>query len=803
MKKRFLAIVLVMVVLLTCSACGNKEKTEDPKKEQTSVEKSEPETEATEQPKYVYQATYSPLNLMQSDFGIQWINQFAISDQNLYFMADCRTGEQESHTDEFTGEVYTYDRYESNLFVMDLNTKQLTKLDTPKQELPEGMEGSSYVSGLSAAPNGTVYVCLNMETYTFDLPEDFNPETDDQWNYYTQGENKCTMMHYDAAGTMLHSVDIQYKTDEGFAYFYNLITDASGYIYASDWQKNYIFDAEGKFVTALEGTGDQLVKISETEIATFVYGEEGRSLKIIDPVAKDYGAEVPVSDRAWNLKPGYGEYQYLYDNNGTVYGHVEATGEDVLIFNWLDSDVNSNNIDNFSIMPDGRIIALERDHSGETPVYNLITMNQVDASTLPQKEQLVLACMYLDYDIRNEIIKFNKNHSDIRITVKDYSQYATDEDYLAGITKLNTEILSGSMPDIIMTSDMPMDQYIGQGVLLDLWPMIDNDPELSREDLMTHFFDTLSVDGKLYQTSSYFSISSAIGNRDIVGDGTQWTLDDLLDALSMLEPDATIFGKYDTKSGILHNCISRSIGSFIDWETGKCSFDSQEFLDYLEFANQFPLEYDWENEDPEEEYVSDYVKLRTGQQLLMQSGIWSFDELQYNNAIFEGKASYVGYPSTQGNHSSFNIGNGLAITSGCKNPEAAWAFVRTMLTEAHQRSEHYYQFPTNKNCFDEYVAQAMTKEYYIDPETGEQKEQSKGTWWIDDNNTVEIFAMTQEEYDLFIEVYERCNSVQTYNNKIMTMITEEVAPYFEGQKTAQEVAALIQNKVSLFVMEDM
>ena len=138
-----------------------------------------------------------------------------------------------------------------------------------------------------------------------------------------------------------------------------------------------------------------------------------------------------------------------------------------------------------------------------------------------------------------------------------------------------------------------------------------------------------------------------------------------------------------------------------------------------------------------------------------------------------------------------------------KNPEAAWAFVRTMLTEAHQRSEHYYQFPTNKNCFDEYVAQAMTKEYYIDPETGEQKEQSKGTWWIDDNNTVEIFAMTQEEYDLFIEVYERCNSVQTYNNKIMTMITEEVAPYFEGQKTAQEVAALIQNKVSLFVMEDM
>ena len=73
-------------------------------------------------------------------------------------------------------------------------------------------------------------------------------------------------------------------------------------------------------------------------------------------------------------------------------------------------------------------------------------------------------------------------------------------------------------------------------------------------------------------------------------------------------------------------------------------------------------------------------------------------------------------PPTSGNGSSFNISGGMAISASCKNPEAAWSFVRTILTEDYQTTNYFWQFPTNKHSFEAYKEQAMKQEYYEDPE---------------------------------------------------------------------------------------
>ena len=56
--------------------------------------------------------------------------------------------------------------------------------------------------------------------------------------------------------------------------------------------------------------------------------------------------------------------------------------------------------------------------------------------------------MYLDWNLRSMIVEYNKTNDEYRINVVDYSEYATDDDYNAGVTKLTTEIISGSVPDI-------------------------------------------------------------------------------------------------------------------------------------------------------------------------------------------------------------------------------------------------------------------------------------------------------------------------------------------------------------------
>ena len=70
--------------------------------------------------------------------------------------------------------------------------------------------------------------------------------------------------------------------------------------------------------------------------------------------------------------------------------------------------------------------------------------------------------------------------------MRDYSEYNTDDDYNAGIQKLNTEMLSGKLPDMIdiNTYSMPVEQYAAKGFLTDLYELIDADPELRRESFV-------------------------------------------------------------------------------------------------------------------------------------------------------------------------------------------------------------------------------------------------------------------------------------------------------------------------------
>lgn len=798
MKKRVLAFLMATILAVGCLAgCGDKDNSDAPN---TGNNDSQVETTAG---KLAYKASYYPIEIGE-DYPINYIDSYYLMGDYLFFAADYSTGETVEEYEPAFGEQYSYEAETTGLFRLDLNTREVVKLDgyTP-YEIPEGMQGNSYVSDMTPGADNTFWVSEYYSTYYYDLPEDFDSETDDPYTYYTSGENSTQLLQYDIDGNLLQTVKPQLGEDVYYGSFY---TDTNGYFYSSDWENVYIFNEEGALTATIPcEDGGYLISFSDSQVGLRSWTDEGKPImRLIDPETQTLGEAFELSYNATTLMPGNDEYQYLYDYNGVIYGHKEGASEDEKIISFLDCDVNSNNLRFSTIREDGTVVALEGNWSDNAQKYNLIIMEQVDASTLPQKQELTLACMYLSYDMRTQIIDFNRSSADTRITVKDYSEYNNEEDWNAGLTKLNTEILSGVVPDILLINgSMPVQQYAAKGVLMDLWQLIDTDPELSRDDLMTHFFDVLSIDGKLYQVVDTFSIQTAVGLTSVVGDRTSWTLDEMQEAFATLEPGATILGDWDTKDGILEACVSRSINSFVDWSNpvSPCSFDSEEFIDMLEFANSFPAEfndsdYDWEN------YESDYTRIRTRKQLMTQAYISNFDDIQYLRAMSMNEGvSFIGYPSSNGTGSNFaNVYNSMAISSACKDMDAAWSFVRTILTEDYQTSDYMFEFPTNKHAFETMLERAMTPEYEIDPETGEEVEVTD-TWWIDDDTTVEIGALTEEGYNQFMQLYESCNAVYSYDDAIMNLINEEVAAYFDGQKTAEETARLIQDRVSLYVME--
>jgi len=823
-KNRLFSIILLAAMLLGIgSGC---------KKEQASSAGTEEQPQAaTEQMKFAYKPTYEPIRFDPA-LQVQYINQFCMSGDSIYMMATCVTG-KEIHRNEITGEPYLdenqqpieSDVTEMRLLRMELATRAVTQLNYRQTKPDEGKFGYTYVNSFAPGPDGTVWLAEQCSQYHYELPENFDPASGNAYDFYVDDGMTIVCRRFDSQGSELESVTLN-TPDDVYINMVQFLPDGS--IYGSDWMNIYLFDQQGQIQGSLELENgmNTFLPVSDTQIAVSLWEEDGNVLKILDPATMTLGEEIPIPNSAYSLRQGTGEYQFLYESNSSVMG-IFDNGETEKLFSWIDCDVDNSNVNGFMLAPDGTVYAIENvwDPQTQRSTYSLIVMEQVDPATLPQKQVLTLACFGLPWDLRTEIINFNKSHEDVRITVSDYAEYATNEDYYAGIQKMNTEILSGLVPDIFYTDpNMPIASYAAKGILQDLWPLIDSDAELDRDDLMSHFFDVLSVDGKLYEIVDTFAIQTVIGRGDVIGQADSWTLDELMSVYQTLEPGATIFGEMDIKRDMLYSIIERSSNSFVDWAAMQCSFNSQEFIDLLTLVNSFPETFDYDNYDWDD-YQSEGLRMRARQQMLLQTNVSSFDIIQSQYAMTDGTANYIGYPTTDGSGSSFEVYGGLAISSKCANTEAAWEFVRYYLTEEHQMTEYMWNFPTNKHAFDAYVEQCMTPNYNTNyfiydyvveaaaaappieapaEETSaseEPQEQPRGSYWFSDTEQVDYYALTEQELNLFMDLYEKTNSISSSNQAINDIIRQETEAFFAGQKTAEETARLIQDRASLYVFE--
>ncbi len=833
-----LAIVMLLGVFAGCSK--NSDNTTEPANPGSSTgTKTETNDEkAASTSKYTYQAEFLPI-----PDNIQYVNTSTISGANLYFTGSIIDGKQ-TYTDE-NGEEIEYDNYRSALFKMDIETGDCTELtEFQLPEVPEGWMGSTDLNTIQAGADGTLWAIYGSYTYRYNPPADLAAD-DSMYNYYEQGENKTGLLHLDADGKELKRIEFN-QTDENGNSFYvsNFFVDNSGNVYLSDWQNVYIYDQDGnqKTTVDLSENGGELCELKAGVVGVCYYKndeakpeESGRVFQEIDPAAgKLTGDTVKLPDSAYNFFPGDDVYDIYYDYNGNIYGYKFDTDTKDKVIDWIECDINSNNLNSYSILPDGRVIAFENtyDDQTQTNTMQLIVMTRVDAASVVNKTVLTFACMYLDWNMRDAIVKFNRASNTHRIVVRDYSEYNTDDDYTAGIQKLNTEMLSGKLPDMIdiNTYSMPIEQYAAKGFLTDLYELIDADADLSREDFVQPVLKALeSADGKLYQLPQTFAVDTAIALDKVVGEYDTWNLAAVKDAMTKLQDGATVFDVYRTKSDILSTCISRNIDAFVDWENGAAHFDSDEFKALLEFANSFPDTYDWENAD-EEDQDSAQNRMNAGKQLMSSFYVSSLEDILYQLTGYNGKVKFVGYPSEDGtsNH-AFQIDGAIAISSTCADKTAAWNFMKQFLNEEYQSSYNIWSFPINQAAFDAKLKEMMTEEYQTD-DNGNPIRIPKVTYYTDGNGTmtgystgnggvavmqasadgsvemgengeVNVYAMTQEQADEILGLINATTAVYGYDESIMGIITDEAAPYFAGEKSLDDTVNMIQSRVNLYVAE--
>ena len=650
-----------------------------------------------------------------------------------------------------------------------------------------------YISNCALGENGVVLL-LETNSYGFD----------EIGNYHDFGYS-LELYSYDLSGNLQFTTMLN-DSQEEYVWYSAITMDTEGNIVLVNNEEITLLNSAGELITKVDTTTENYVASTfvgrDGKLWMVSYNDEWTKmyLRKFDFTTEKFEDEIELLGNLTNYNLASGKnYDFLLTSSQGIFAYNVGDTDVTPLLNYINSDIDGNNINRIFEAEEGKLICVYMDE--ETWTDHMALLTPVAPEDVPDKEVITLACNYLDYQLRKQIIEYNKTNTLYRITVTDYSVYNTPEDYNAGATKLNNDILTGNIPDIMVFDGYTsqMSNFIAKGILADIGKMIEEDETMNMDDYMTNVFDAYSVDGKLYSVIPSFSVQTVVGKSAQVGDTPGWTLDDLK-ALMAANPDATAFGDTMTRSEILYQLMLFSGSSFVDPATGKCHFDSEEFLETLEFAAQFPEVFDWENVE-DDYWMTSESQYRDGRTLLMSTGIYEFrDYNRISEGYFGEDVTPIGFPTREGNGSVIIGSTQYGISARSNNKEGAWDFLKYFLSEEYQTGNRMsYTLPVLKSAFEEKLKEAQERPYW-EWEDG-TKEYYDDTWWIGDQEII-IEPMTEAEAQELYDFICSVNKPYSYDEDLMLIIEEEVAPYFEGQKSVQEVATIIQSRAQVYVNEN-
>lgn len=673
------------------------------------------------------------------------------------------------------------------------------------------------ISAIMPAADGTYWYSRSIGHSDWSDPDNYQYS-----NYYE-------VVHEDADGKelmCLNTKDLlaEKQTEEdGDFYVSSIVETADGNILLVSYNGYAAIKPDGtlvNYVSKLIEDDDSYVNASaltpDGEILVLIekWGEDGRNaeLKRLNYEKGEYEFLCDCSDfiDLYQFYAGDGTTIY-YNTNSGISSLDYSTGETKEVLNYINSDINSNRTNILAHIGGGKFLCNEYDSSYDK--RRMAVIEPASDNDIVEKYVLDFAAVYLNSELQDAIIDFNKQNSEYRIRFVDYSQYNTDSDYEAGITKLNNDIISGNIPDMFSLESLPLENYVSKNLIADLKKYMDSDENFREEDFMQNILHATEQDGKIYSLIVSYSISCLISANDYFGGKNTVTMKELYELRKKM-PDSQLFMPYNTRSDILSGYNGGNVvtDAFLKANDGRGAFDSEDYAMWLELAKEYPEEYNWEDyENLVGVNGSEYDLYKSGKVLFSTQYLSSFSQ-KYMKRSFGDGYTFVGLPVPE------NGGNGVAISPTMEiavsaksafQPEA-WDFIKYLMGEDFQKNN--YSFSIRKDVLqkemDEAIAEDPSSEYGDDGFMVDLAAAVNTEVAVDEDIAVDDapvsggLRITQEDVDKIYAMIELADTVVRPNEEITKIIEEEAGAYFSGKKSASEVCSLIQSRVSLYVSED-
>ncbi|SCW45513.1 ABC-type glycerol-3-phosphate transport system, substrate-binding protein [Ruminococcaceae bacterium YRB3002] len=401
----------------------------------------------------------------------------------------------------------------------------------------------------------------------------------------------------------------------------------------------------------------------------------------------------------------------------------------------------------------------------------------------------------LDYSISEAIMRFNQESDtsymlfDNRYKANTEIDYANADSadraalsrltsYAAVSDRLRMDILSGDGPDILIT-DGANEQLSNKECFIDLSDYLKNESGINESGYFMNAIEASRYNGALYQLPIGFYVDCLLASGDDPGVKNGLTFEEYLSMVKTVCNGADPLYDHQlsfSRTEVATRLFANTSGAFI--KDGKIDVNCSDFREILDYCKGLPANGYYEGRDIDSEW-EDVMASKENMRVQPAEifGFYEFEEYatKFNDPVI------CGYPSVDGRTATVGSNIAVSISSHASDVNSCKQFLNILLSEDIQKTL-FMNIPVNKKCAKDIALLEIAD--FNNKFTG-----NEGVMYATTERAIDTSLA-----DRYIEQLSTASTSAFVYHSISLIIYEEIPAYFEGQKSFDDVAKIINDR---------
>ena len=553
---------------------------------------------------------------------------------------------------------------------------------------------------------------------------------------------------------------LRYEPDTGITYLLSEFGNAV-----------YVIDSEGKEISAFTGfenTEAVITEFSETSDGKMLFNAVSNGRSTV------FGFENGEPYVLYQGKPG-DEYlascvtrdcndQFVILKSDSIVSWDMNTGVSETLFLYNGADIYEGN----------KLVL--RNSNDEVVLYAQNTIRVITKAGPERKVDLTFQTIGIDdFELEEKIHNYESTHPGVHIEILP----KIDE---SDMSRVFADISKGNGPDMLQISREQLEDLYKNEALLDMSQYVSNE---LKEELFGAVLANGTMDGKFLMYPTGMSLLSVVANRKYCNSDTM-NYEDIIRVIEQRDKEGNPFQKIvcgymgcEALNFFVQNICE---SEFVDLDKNEASFNSDSFIKLLEICKRY--------HNPEYEYLSEdeCIELMKRDSVLFYVPGDNLGSFSNYNAALGNDYKAIGFPTNTEEGNKLSFFGGIVVNKNVENIDIIADFLNSIYSLELLAGDY---IPMRKDFYKGRIVIGYDKWT-----TGVRLSENG---WIPLTLKPDGTTYVDEYLELLQKAVPADNTIRA--KIVKEIIYDEIGVFFEGDKSAEETAEIIQSRVKIYLEE--